>query len=300
MMSTVHRPQTTDHGQQSTVHRKPPTVLRKIWQSVDRRLSTVAYQLSSVNCRLSTAWRSQAGYTIIELVIAMVIFMIIMLVAVASYVNVSQSANKTTAQRHVQQDARYNEEEIARQTRSSSIDYAFYTVNATDARCNVVGRHALALFVTESGTGATSVTRRLIFFYRQADDNDPSKGGALYRYTNSEATVTPTCDDIYNAPTHTDNNPNQSQLTADNVLVSSANFFITPDSDPYNRTPCGPGDTPCKLARNTHPRVTIVLTVQSHLPGTGVTSQSSFSSATVETTVGSRAYPQSVLVGQPT
>lgn len=42
----------------------------------DSQQSTVHRFLSSVDCRLSTAWRSQAGFTLVEAVVAMTVFVV--------------------------------------------------------------------------------------------------------------------------------------------------------------------------------------------------------------------------------
>src|SRR5437660_474391 len=72
---------------------------------------------------------SQGGYTLIELVVAMMIFAVVLVTAIGSYVSVTQSSTKAGAQRNVQQDARFNVEEIARTVRSAAVDYAFYSLN---------------------------------------------------------------------------------------------------------------------------------------------------------------------------
>ncbi|MEJ7662385.1 MAG: hypothetical protein WKG07_23865 [Hymenobacter sp.] len=59
--------------------------------------------------------------------------------ALGSFLSVSSSANKAGAQRKVQQDVRFNIEEIARQSRSSSVNYDFYSKNGSSACALTLG-----------------------------------------------------------------------------------------------------------------------------------------------------------------
>lgn len=234
--------------------------------------------------------KDQRGYTLIELIAAMTIFAIISVVVLGALVTVIQSSAKTGAERKVQQDARYSIEEVARQTRSASIDYAFYVQNAGDPRCALAtaapnSTKALALITTQAGETNAPVTQRLIFFYNN---------NAIYRYQSSTSTTTPACAAIFAADS------GAQQITATNVTVMLLTFYISPNQNPYDQAACPVGNEPaCNIARNTHPRVTMVMTAQSIGTGVGVSQQSRTGTTTLQTTVGSRAYPINVLLGQP-
>lgn len=241
-------------------------------------------------------WRDQRGYTTVELITAATVFALISIVVVGALVTIIQSSTKTGAERKVQQDARYSIEEIARQTRSASIDYQFYAKNATDSRCAFSpsgsnSTKALALVFTESNEGSAATTRRLVFFH---------SNNAIYRYEEAFSTSTPNCADIFTAPLDaSDEGPTRSKVTADTVVVPSNSliFYISPNQDPFEKDPCPAGDTNCEIARNTHPRVTTLLTVRTVVGGHGVNQQTKLGTATLETTVGSRAYPTRALLG---
>jgi prepilin-type N-terminal cleavage/methylation domain-containing protein len=229
----------------------------------------------------SPARPSAGGYTIIELIIAMTIFAIIIVITVGSFVSVSNLSSKTSAQRGVQQDARYNLEEIARQSRASSIDYKFYSVNASTP-CSISTKNVLTEIYTEAGANNTPVQKRLIFFYVAGVP------GALYKYEdpNTDFSQVPTCATVL----ATVANGSATRLTGDNFDVKSAFFLITPDSDPYDTTSAVP-----KPANYYHPRVTIQMTIATRTNPVNVRSQSQTGSVTIETTVSSRAYPASKL-----
>lgn len=241
-------------------------------------------------------WRDQRGYTTVELITAATIFALISVVVLGALVTMIQSSTKTSAERKVQQDARYSIEEIARQARSASIDYQFYAKNAADSRCGFSpngsnSTKALALIFTESNESSPTATKRLVFFH---------SNNGIYRYEQNASALTPTCTDVINAPLDAGGDgPTRSKITANTVVVpsNSLTFYVSPNQNPYEKTPCSAGDTNCEIARNTHPRVTILLTVRTVGVGTGVSQQTKIGSTTLETTVGSRAYPIKALLG---
>ncbi|MDP9212249.1 MAG: hypothetical protein M3N59_03160, partial [bacterium] len=115
---------------------------------------------------------------------------------------------------------------------------------------------------------------------------------ALYRYENSSDAAAPTCDELFAFAGNV-------RLTADNVAVTGTRFFVSPLTDPEG-PPC-PGAVPnatCQLPKNTHPRVTVSVTVRTRDAVLGSGPQAEFSETVLQTTVGSRAYPISGLVGQ--
>lgn len=236
----------------------------------------------------------QRGYTLIELIAAMTIFLIVLITSTAAFVSVSTSANKATAQRHVQQDARYNLEGVVRQVRAASIDYGFYAANANAPGCRLADRTLLPLLTTEAdpATGAP-ITKRLIYFYNNGYDaqNTSTQTGYLVQYADANTNNTPSCATVLSGSLPA--GATRTTLTQGNVNVTKASFIVTPTEDPTN-----PNSQ--LVARNVHPRVTMLLTVQTISSGQGVTAQSKLSALTVETTVSSRAIPLSIPLGQGT
>ncbi|MEX2043526.1 MAG: hypothetical protein WD926_01370 [Patescibacteria group bacterium] len=247
--------------------------------------------------------RDQSGYTLVELIFAATIFIIISVVAVGVLVSVLQSSSKTAAQRAVQQDIRVNIEEIARTARASGIDYEFYERNAGQPRCAIddtpgstlpTGSNVLPLFWTEAVPGGEPNRKRVIFFFDAGVANDDFDG-ILYRYEADEGAPTLSCNQLF----ATVGSATTVRLTSPDVATTRAKFFVSPLSNPYG-SPC-PGPVPdvnCQLPRNTHPRVTMSVTVQTMVDPASVTEQSEFSQTTIQTTVGTRAYPITGLVGQ--
>lgn len=243
---------------------------------------------------LKALWRDQRGYTLIELIASSAIFIIISIAAIAVFISVSQSSTKTGAQRKVQQDVRVNIEEMTRTIRSSRIDYAFYNKNPNDIRCGISSGRAVALFYTRPGSNNKPVTRRVIFLYKPDPDGAGPQQGALWRYEAGEETSAPSCSDV-------SDDVNLVRLTANNVGLTNARFFISPNQNPYATACTVPplSGAACQLIKNTHPRVTILLTVRTGTTPTSSGTQIKFSETTLQTTVGSRAYPVLNIPGQP-
>lgn len=244
-------------------------------------------------------FKSQRGYSIIELIGAAMIFLLITIVVIGALVSVMRSSNRTGAERRSQQEARYSVEEIGRQTRSSSIDYAFYAqAGGTQCAFGLNGdqnaSRVLALIFTESDEANAPVTKRMVFF---------QSNNAVYRYENNIGTATPTCDQVFAAP-ETPAGPDgerKTRITAETVTVPTLNFYISPNQDPYDQNPCptGSAESPCLIARNTHPRMTLLMTAQVTGSGTGVAQTTGTGVTTIQTTINSRVYQASELLGQP-
>jgi type II secretory pathway pseudopilin PulG len=239
--------------------------------------------------------RSQHGYTLVELIVAATMFIVISVVAVGVLVSVLNSSSKTAAQRSVQQDARVNIEEIARTVRSSSLDYEFYEKADADGQtqcqlpANATGSNVLPLIWNESVPGGEPNRKRVIFFYDDgspADDSD----GAVYRYEAADTSPVPSCAQLFSTA-------DKVRLTADNIAVTLTKFFVSPLANPYKNA-CPTLNSLCQVRRNTHPRATIVMTVRTSAALASLANQSQFSQTTVQTTVGTRAYLITGLVGQ--
>lgn len=220
--------------------------------------------------------RDQRGFTLIELLMASTIFTIVLISATGAFVSVSRSSTKVSAQRTVQQDARFNLEEVQRAVRSSQIDYGFYekAVTENQVACQIGANNrstVLALLMTESD----AVTRRVIFFYRQA-----SGIGSLVKYTDNNLSVTPACAPVLAAT---------NVVTNARLNVSSLQFTITPSQSPLKTT------TMTHL-RKIHPRVATVMTVATqNAPGTN---QARRGAVTVGTTASTRSYALNQVYGQ--
>lgn len=218
--------------------------------------------------------------------------------------SVLQSSSKTAAQRSVQQDARVNLEEVARTVRASSIDYEFYAkaedegqprcaisgyLSETTGTTEITGSKALPLFWSEAIPGG-SQQKRVVFFFDEGSPTD-NTDGAIYRYETDAGAPTPSCDDVFGAA-------DKVRLSAQNVAATRVKFFVSPLSSPYN-DPCAIKNSLCQVRRNTHPRVTILMTFRTPEENPqNISSQSKFSETTLQTTIGTRAYPITGLVGQ--
>lgn len=219
-------------------------------------------------------FRSQRGFTIVELVVAMTVFAVVITVAVGAFVNVQRTAQKTSAQRKVQQDTRYNLEQLTRQIRSARIDYGFYLNNQSNAQCNISGRQMLAMFVTDASSPAPKRT----FYWYQATER------TLYSLVRSDVSTIPTCSEVVNDTART-------RQIGDGIALTDLQFFVLPTADPLDTA-----QTDLTI-RNTHPRVTILWGAQTGT-NTSITTQPGFDEVRLQTTVSTRAYPIEQTVGQ--
>ncbi len=220
-----------------------------------------------MNKRLKSNVMTQGGYTLVELLVAMSIFTVVLITGLGSFVSVSTSANKAGAQRKVQQDARFNLEEVARQTRSSAINYEFYAGKEATP-CGIPQGKVLALKYT-IGDDTGEAAPQFVFYYR-----DEGIGGItsnkLFRYLSPAAA--PTCGEVLSSAA-----TNHESVTGENLTVSEAKFLISPGTDPA-------------VGGRVHPRATLLLTVQTGGGASTVTEQSRSSAITVQTSVSTRVY----------
>lgn len=238
-------------------------------------------------------YRSQGGYTTVELVVSMTIFAIVLVTAIGTFVTVAGASAKTGAQRKVQQNARYSIEELTRVTRASKIDHEFYGANTTDPRCSLAAHNMLALVTTQDGTPPT--THR-IYYFRQDKK--------LYKYELAGTTpevppAPPSCSQVVGRLPSSD--PVQPvPIIAGNVEVLGITFLVGPNGNPVPLNNDYTATASANSAFNVHPRVTIVLTVQTLNADTATTRQAVLkaSKITLETTVSSRAYPLDKLYGK--
>lgn len=235
-----------------------------------------------------TRLSGQRGYTVVELIVSMTIFSIVLISAIGIFISVANSTMKTTAQRKVQQDIRYSIEELARQVRSSSINYAFYKNNATGV-CSMKDGRVLALTTTEVGSDDKGRTRNVYYYYPGVTGGPPGPP-AVYRYQQPDfgnETELDTCGKITDPA-------NLTRVTAENVSVTATSFMITPKQNPY-----APGFENAAY-RNVHPRVTISVTAATSVAvSPGVTERSRYSEATLQTSISTRSYPVDKPYGQP-
>ncbi len=81
--------------------------------------------------------------------------------------------------------------------------------------------------------------------------------------------------------------------------MQSLFFYVSPSQDPYLLSPSCGSDSACNLARNSHPRVTIVsraTTITSN-EGLADSQQERRGEVFLETTVNTRVYPYDTLPG---
>jgi prepilin-type N-terminal cleavage/methylation domain-containing protein len=163
----------------------------------------------------------QAGFTLIEMIIALSIFVLVILIVSNIYVSFNNSQRKVATMQKLQDDVRYVFETMAQEIRLGKINYQYYRALSTP-----VDLHPLA-------SGQTPVTTLAIInqsgqsvFFRRADSN--------LRY----------CKEITSGDCSIDDN--WQNITPEGVSVLNLQFIITPSADPFSE-PSGLPD-PCNDA----------------------------------------------------
>ncbi|MFA6588026.1 MAG: type II secretion system protein [Patescibacteria group bacterium] len=242
--------------------------------------------------------KSGAGFTLIEVIIAMAVFSVAMVLATATFVSFVQSQRRTITQQEMQNDARSAIEEIAQVLREGVVDYAYYSTNFTEPIEKTI------LFDSLDGTGKKCLAIRSAlneYYYYKLD------GGVIKKYF-SASPISTSCV----------GGTNWSVVTPENLTITNFTFLITPSQNPFQGksyqacgTPGAPtactewgtycnedGSIDCAYQKGTscycvpkvygdliplHPKVTFSLTVSRKANQTTL-------SETYQTTITSRVY----------
>lgn len=157
--------------------------------------------------------QSGAGFTLIEVIIAVAVFSITVVMAVNLFIVFVQQQRRTLNQQELQNDARSVMEQIAKDVREGSVDYEYYAAN-----------FALELTKLFSQLSSTSANAECLVL------RDSLNAQILYRLNNEvierlEAT-TPSlaaCNGL----------AGWEAISPDNLTVASFVFAISPSEDPF-------------------------------------------------------------------
>ncbi len=154
--------------------------------------------------------RNNKGFTLIEMLIALSIFILVMLAGVNVYFVISTAQHRTVALQKVQDDVRYLYEAMAQEIRLGTINYTFYDTENISLHPNI------------SGDGITSILAlqdqlHVPVYYRLQ--------GTAVQYCRVDDSASIDCD-------LTDHDQWQN-VTPSGVEVTSLGFFITPSADPF-------------------------------------------------------------------
>jgi prepilin-type N-terminal cleavage/methylation domain-containing protein len=159
--------------------------------------------------------KGNSGFTLIEMIIALSIFVIVILVAADIFVVINNSQRRVATMQKLQDDVRYLFESMAQEIRLGRINYAFYQdPNGNGSYTNAIDLHPQA------------ASPRVLAIINQA-------GEQIFFRFNSTVNAAQYCKLI---------NPGDCTLTADTgwenvtplgVKILHLSFFITPSADPF-------------------------------------------------------------------
>lgn len=231
---------------------------------------------------------TKKGFTLIEMLISIVIFVIFLGIVSSSYVNIVRAQREANDVRRMYSEVRDFVDFFGQEARLSTINYNCYSVSGlASAFCTSGGTSSQ----TETGTSNTGILTGVCSEYftlssgRTTDLDLVRKDGLLrtifhYDADNKKIQVKQYQKDAGGnwtlLPEYSDGN--YKDLVGNSVIVDKLSFAITPDVNPYS------GDYYCRNQKQFQPKVTLFATFKNN-----TTSVAQFS-LDYQTTISSRVY----------
>ena len=185
--------------------------------------------------------KNRAGFTLIEMIIALSIFVLTVLIALNVYLIVNNVQRRTVAMQKVQDDVRYLFEALVQEVRLGRINYDFYADedNGINLYPTVNGNNNYVLAVVNQQSES-------IFFRRSSSEVDTNDGqGDKVQYCQ--------VDQINNIDCDLADDGQWQDITPDGVKVDDLRFIITPSVDPYTEVGAGVLPDSCDETSNLCP-----------------------------------------------
>jgi len=179
-----------------------------------------------------TADKNIKGFTLIEMMTALAIFVVIMLIATNIYVVINNSQRRVVTMQKVMDDTRYLTEAIAQDIRLGRINYDFYS-NATNNSVSAIDLHPEAV-ATVKVLAVVNQLNETVFYNFLDDDSN------RVQYCKQEQATD--CDLTEIASGWQD-------VTPEDVEITDMQFIISPSADPFTEVaglPCPSGDVDCQ------------------------------------------------------
>ncbi len=158
----------------------------------------------------------QKGFTLIEMLIAMSIFVMIVIIVVNVYIVITNSQRKTIATQRVLDDVRYLLDAVAQNVRLSTIDYSFYESKTIDLHPLITDDDYVLALVNQA--------QQLVLFRRSSGAPGANDGlGDKVQYCMEE---TPGICDLADESVWTN-------ITPASVQITDLRFIITPSANPF-------------------------------------------------------------------
>ncbi len=153
--------------------------------------------------------RQKKGFTLIEMIVTLSIFVLILLIATNAYVMINRSQRKVAAAQKIQDDVRYLMEVMSQDIRLSQINYNFYTAEGIDL-------HPLA--------STQPIT--ILALVNQTSVN------IFYRWIQASQHVE-YCRELTPGICDPDTGTAWNDLTPNGVTIAGMRFVITPTANPF-------------------------------------------------------------------
>lgn len=181
--------------------------------------------------------KDQRGFTIVEMLVTMAIFTTALTTLANIFLYTNRSARKTQAVQQSQTDARFALEVIAQQVRRSSIDYTYYG--------GTIAANPQVVLALLDSSGNHIQFRRAV-----------SGGNGIIQVSQDNGAV-------------------WTDLTPNDISVSTLAFYLSPSTDPFAASPTA----------NTQPLVTVAMsTINTSVEG------ATLAPSYLQTTLSSRQY----------
>lgn len=160
-----------------------------------------------------TQKKQQKGFTLIEMIIVLSIFVLIVLIVVNVFVIINNTQRKTVAMQKVQDDVRFLFEAMAQEIRLGTINYEHYDSMEYDLHQDDTENEFVLALVNQAGEH--------IFFRRSPESGVHGAGDKVQYCSETTAGV---CDE--------DTGTGWQDVTPESVEVTDLHFVITPSADP--------------------------------------------------------------------
>ena len=188
-----------------------------------------------INHMESAQKNKYGGFTLIEMMVSLSIFILIILIVINVYIVINHSQRRTVEMQKLQSDTRYIFEAMTQEVRLGIIDYDFYS-NASppfDLHPDALADNYILALKDQSAVS--------IFFRRSGDDGD----GTAIQY----------CEEVTTGDCELADGLGWQNVTPEGVRVTDLRFSITPSADPFAGVPkqscdfsSGTGDDECETA----------------------------------------------------
>ncbi len=216
--------------------------------------------------------RTLRGFTLVEILVAVAIFMLAMLIATSVFMVATMHQRQTAAGQALQSDIRFAMESIVRDVKYGTIDYDFYTSGSCVSNLCIFKQSKSCAVDTDCILSSLTPQGKVdILALRDVDGNR-----TRYRVDATQqklliCKITISTDPLSYCDEMADKNSadyHWSAVTPDNVEMRHGDFYLYPFDDPL--TPSNQSAPSSPYLSDSQPRVTFVLNTVQRYPNGGI------------------------------